>query len=53
VRQLRHARPGAIHLRGPASGRIYSFVPDAPTAVLGDDADALLRTGLLLDARGA
>jgi hypothetical protein len=49
-RLLRHARGGAITLRGPYSGRVYSFSPNAATAVRAEDAGALLRTGLLIDA---
>lgn len=44
---LRNAREGTIVLRGPSSGQLYRFSKDAATAVLNDDASALLRTGLL------
>lgn len=44
---LRHAREGSIVLRGPNSGQIYRFSPDAATAVLAEDVAALLRTGAL------
>ena len=44
---LRHARAGTIALRGPRSGRIYQFSDRAASAVLPQDAEALLRTGVL------
>ena len=44
---LRHAREGGIVLRGPYSGRFYRFSNQDATAVLAEDADALLRTGVL------
>lgn len=44
---LRHARAGRIALRGPRTGRVYVFSDREPTAVLADDVDALLRSGVL------
>jgi hypothetical protein len=49
--ELRYLGDGTIALRGPRTGRVYYFdAAGDPTAVHADDADALLRTGLL--ARG-
>ena len=47
---LRHAKPGTLALRGPRSGRVYRFTQAEPTAVLAEDAPALLRTGALVRA---
>ena len=44
---LRLVRAGTLALRGPRSGRVYLFSPAEPTAVLAEDVDALLRTGVL------
>jgi len=47
---LRHAKPGTIALRGPRSGRVYRFTHGEPTAVLAEDAPALLRSGAIVSA---
>lgn len=44
---LRHTRGGTIVFRGPASGQLYRFSNGAATAVLAEDVNALLRTGVL------
>ena len=44
---VRHARAGTLALRGPRSGRIYLFSDREASAVLAEDLEILLRTGVL------
>jgi hypothetical protein len=44
---LRHAREGTVVLRGPVSGQVYRFSHGAATAVLREDIEPLLRSGIL------
>lgn len=44
---LRYTKAGTIALRGPYSGRVYLFSNREASAVLAEDVDVLLRTGVL------